>query len=71
MDQEKVTRVDFMFNAVRSTCIFRPRYGIILQKFKLKREKKRRTRRFVRWVAQVYAVNNLLVCSTIFFSKSM
>ena len=26
MDQEKVTRVDFMFNAVRNTCIFRPRY---------------------------------------------
>ena len=27
MDQEKVTRVDFLFNAVRNTCIFRPRYG--------------------------------------------
>ena len=46
MDQEKVARVDFMFNAVRNTCIFRPRY---LQKnveitditLKLKRKQKR------------------------------
>ena len=27
VDQEKVACVDFSFNAVRNTCIFRPRYG--------------------------------------------
>ena len=41
LDQEKVTRVDFMFNAVRNTkkctCIVRPRYLVITEiKLKLK-----------------------------------
>ena len=42
MDQEKVTRVDFMSNAVRDTRIFRPRYLEITEiTLKLKRKQKR------------------------------
>ena len=41
MDQEKVTRVDFLFNAVRDICIFRPRYLEIAEiSLKLKRKQK-------------------------------
>ena len=42
MDQEKVTRVDFLFNAVKNTCIFRPRYLEITEiTLTLKRKQKR------------------------------
>ena len=41
VDQEKVTRVDFSFNAVRNTCIVRPRYLVITEiKLKLKGKQK-------------------------------
>ena len=41
LDQEKVTRVDFSLNAVRNTCIVRPRYLVITEnKLKLKRKQK-------------------------------
>ena len=40
LDQEKVTRVDFSFNAVRNTCIVRPRYLVVTEiKLKLKGNK--------------------------------
>ena len=35
LDQEKVTRVDFSFNAVRNACIVRPRY-LVIKEIKLK-----------------------------------
>ena len=42
MDHEKVTRVDFLFNAVRNICIFRPRYVEMTEiTLKLKRKQKR------------------------------
>ena len=42
MDQEKVTRVDFLFNAFSNTCIFRPRYLEITEiTLKSKRKQKR------------------------------
>ena len=40
LDQEKVTRVDFSFNAVKKTCIVRPRYLVVTEiKLKLKGNK--------------------------------
>ena len=40
LDQEKVTRVDFSFNAVRNTCFVRQRYLVITEiKLKLKGNK--------------------------------
>ena len=41
LDQEKVTRVDFSLNAVRNTCIVRPRYLVITEiKLRLKGKQK-------------------------------
>ena len=41
LDQEKVTRVDCSLNAVRNTCIVRPRYLVITEiKLKLKGKQK-------------------------------
>ena len=45
---------------------FQTEIRYILQKFKLKREKDE----FVRCVTHVYAVYNLVVCSTIFFFQN-
>ena len=60
MDQEKVTRVDFSLNAVRNTCIVRPRYGTYYRNLNWKEKYNEGQDEFVRWVAHVYAVNNLL-----------
>ena len=49
MDQEKVTRVDFLFNAVRNTCIFRPRYLEITENYiEIKKKTKTNTNKRIK-----------------------
>ena len=70
MDQEKVTRVDIALNAVRNTCISDRDTVHITENLNWKEKNNEGQDEFVWLVAHVYAVNNLLVCSTIFFFKS-
>ena len=69
LDQEKVTRVDFLFNAVRNTCIVRPRYLVITEiKLKLKgykNEYKQITRQLASMRCETQPNEKIILCKFI------